>query len=134
MEYTDLKELQDVFFFGLIEPEVNQLRLSFCKSKASDIAEPLMDGEKSSPIIQVDFHSYIAYSIRNEFFTSWDDYEEFDGKTFRIYKKSRYLDFISNGIFASKDFPKPYKHYGICCIDHVVDIISTSEPVVREII
>lgn len=93
-----------------------------------------MDGEKSSPIIQVDFHSYIAYSIRNEFFTSWDDYEEFDGKTFRIYKKSRYLDFISNGIFASKDFPKPYKHYGICCIDHVVDIISTSEPVVREII
>ena len=123
MEYTDLKELQDVFFFGLIEPEVNQLRLSFCNSKASDIAQPLMDGEKRSPIIQVDFHSYIAYSIRNEFFTSWDDYEEFDGNTFRIYKKSRYLD-----------FPKPYKHYGICCIDHVVDIISTSEPVVREII
>lgn len=132
MEYTDLKELQDVFFFGLIEPEVNQLRLSFCKSKASDITEPLMINEKSSPIIQVDFHSYIAYSIRNEFFTSGDDYEEFDGKTFRIYKKSRYLDFISNGIFASEDFPKPYKHYGICCIDHVVDIISTSEPIVRE--
>lgn len=134
MEYTDLKKMQDVLFFGLIEPEVNQLRLSFCKSKTSDIAEPLMDGEKSSPIIQVDFHSYIAYSIKNEFFTSGDDYEEFDGKTFRIYKKSRYLDFISNGIFASKDFPKPYKHYGICCIDHVVDIISTSEPVVRGII
>lgn len=33
MEYTDLKELQDVFFFGLIEPEVNQLRLSFVKAK-----------------------------------------------------------------------------------------------------
>lgn len=134
MEYTDLKELQNVLFIGLIEPEVNQLRLSFCKSKVSDIAEPFMDGEKSSPIIQVDFHSYIAYSIKNEFFTSGDDYEEFDGKTFRIYKKSRYLDFISNGIFASKDFPKPYKHYGICCIDNVVDIISTSEPIVREII
>lgn len=134
MEYTDLKELQNVLFIGLIEPEVNQLRLSFCKSKVSDIAEPFMDGEKSSPIIQVDFYSYIAYSIRNEFFTSGDEYEGFDGKTFRIYKKSRYLDFISNGIFTSKDFPKPYKHYGICCIDHVVDIISTSKPVVREII
>lgn len=133
MEYTDLKELQDVFFFGLIEPEVNQLSLSFCKSKVSDRPEPLMVGEKSSSLIQVNFNSYIAYSIRNEFFTSWDDYEEFGGKTFRIYKKSRYLDFISNGIFASKDFARPYKHYGICCIDHVVDIISTSEPVVREV-
>lgn len=47
MNYTDLKELQDVFFFGLIEPEVNQLRLSFCKSKASDITEPLMVDEKA---------------------------------------------------------------------------------------
>lgn len=145
LKYNDLMELKDVFFFGLTEPEVNVLRLYFSRSKINDTPEPLIVGEKefgdsysinidkNSPIIQIDFHTYIAYSIRNESFTSWDDYEEFEGKIFRIYKKSRYLDFISVGTFATEDFPGSFKHYGISCLDHIVDIVSISEPVVTEV-
>ncbi|SDO23189.1 hypothetical protein SAMN04487897_11060 [Paenibacillus sp. yr247] len=144
MEYKDLKELKDVFFFGHTEPEVNSLRLYFSKSKTGE-AEPLIIGEKNfgdsypinvdknSPVIQIDFETYVAYSIRNESFTTWDDYEEFEGKIFRIYKKSRYLDFITVGTFASEDFPGPFKHYGISCFDHIVDVVSVSEPVINEI-
>jgi hypothetical protein len=145
LEYKELMELKDVFFFGLKEPEVNSLRLYFSRSKIGDTLEPLIIGEISlgdsypinadekSPIVQIDFHTYIAYSIRNESYTSWDEYEEFEGKIFRIYKKSRYLDFISVGTFAKEDFPGPFKHYGICCFDHIVDIVSISEPVVSEV-
>jgi hypothetical protein len=145
LEYKDLMELKDVFFFGLKEPEVNELKLYFSKSKISDTPERLIIGEKdfgdsysintdnNSPIIQIHFQSYIAYSVRNESFTVWDDYEEFEGKIFRIYKKSRYLDFVSVGTFATEEFPGPFKHYGISCLDHIVDIVTISEPFVTEV-
>ncbi|CAH1214738.1 hypothetical protein PAECIP111893_03841 [Paenibacillus plantiphilus] len=138
-------ELKDIFFFGLKEPEVNSLSMYFSKSEEGD-PEFLIIGEKffgdsypinvdeNSPLIQIDFQTYVAYSIRNESFTSWDDYEEFEGKIFRIYKKSRYLDFISVGTFASEDFPGTFQHYGICCLDHIIDVVSVSKPVVSEII
>ncbi|WP_239617925.1 hypothetical protein [Cohnella mopanensis] len=144
MEYKDLMEQKDIFFFGLKEPEVNSLTMYFSKSEKGD-PEPLIIGEKNfgdsypikvdenSPLIQIDFQTYVAYSIRNESYTSWDDYEEFEGKIFRIYKKSRYLDFISVGTFASEDFPGPFMHYGISCLDHIIDIVSVSKPVVSEI-
>jgi hypothetical protein len=144
-----LIELMEVFFLGLKEPEVNSLRLYFRRSKIGDTPEPLIIGEKNlgdsypvyadenSPIVQIDFQTYIAYSIRNESYTSWDNYDVFEekiGKIFGIYKKSRYLDFISVGTFATVDFPGPFKHYGICCLDHIIDIVSISEPVVSEIV
>ncbi|GAB6989876.1 hypothetical protein [Paenibacillus pini] len=137
--------LKDVFFFGLSEPEVNELKLYFSRSKISDTPERLNVGEKdfgdmysinadkNSTIIQIEFQSYIAYSVRNESFTTWDDYEEFEGKIFRIYKKSRYLDFVSVGTFATEDFPGSFRHYGISCLDHIVDIVTISEPVVTEV-
>lgn len=88
----------------------------------------------NAPIIQLDFESYIGYSVINESFTSWDDYERFEGKkTFRIYSKSRFLDYISNATFASVEYPGPYLHYGIVCLDHIVNVVTISEPKVREI-
>ncbi|MGN7471980.1 hypothetical protein [Brevibacillus sp. SAFN-007a] len=41
--------------------------------------------DEQLPIIQIDFETYISYSITNESFTAWDDYEEFEGDAFRIY-------------------------------------------------
>lgn len=145
MKYEELMELRDIFFIGHTEPSVNSLRLFFSRSKTSDVPEPLLIGDKNfgdsytinidenSPVIQIDFNSYIGYSILNESFTAWDDYQEFTGKIFRIYSKSRYLDFISNGTFASEEFPGPFKHYGVSCLDHIVDVVSVSEPIVKEV-
>ncbi|HEX7057198.1 MAG TPA: hypothetical protein VF260_08400 [Bacilli bacterium] len=123
MKYEDLMDLkEDIFFASHMEPSVNTLRLFVRRGKTSDIAEPLLIGNRNlgesysitiddnSPVIQIDFESYIGYSILNESFTVWDDYEEFKGKNFRVYTKSRYLDFISNGTIASEDHPGPFKH------------------------
>ena len=142
MKYEDLMEHKDIFFLGLAEPEVNSIRLFFGRSITSVIPEPLVIGEKElgdsyaitldeeAPIIQVDFKSYIGYSVLNESFTVWDEYEDFKGRIFRIYNRSRYLDFISNGTIASDEHPGPFKHYGIVCVDHIVDIVSTQESVI----
>ncbi|MBB6691047.1 hypothetical protein H7B90_06480 [Cohnella xylanilytica] len=145
MRYEDLMDITDIFFLGLTEPSVNSLRLFFSRSKAGNTPEPLMVGGRNlgdsysinidadSPVIQIDFEHYIDYSIRNESFTVWDDYEIFTGKIFRVYTKSRYLDYIGTGTIASDDYPGPFKHYGMSCLDHIVDVISTDEPIIREV-
>ncbi|TCZ79376.1 hypothetical protein E0485_05810 [Paenibacillus albiflavus] len=145
MKYEDLMDIKNIFFLGLNEPDCNSLSLFFSRSKVCDIPEPLFIGDKSvgdsysvdidekSPIIQIDFESYIGYSVLNESFTSWDDYQVFSGKSFRVYSKSRYQDFISVGTFASEDYPGPFKHYGIVCYHHIIDVVASQDPFVKEV-
>ncbi|WP_425464337.1 hypothetical protein [Paenibacillus anaericanus] len=136
---------KDIYLEQIYEPEENSLRLLFSRSRTSETPETITIGEieikdiysldvdETVPLIQMDFEGYIGYSIRNESYTSWDDYEEFEGKIFRIYSKSRYLDFIKVGTFASEDYPGSFKHYGISCLNHVVDVASVSEPIIKEV-
>ncbi|AUG57486.1 hypothetical protein [Acetivibrio saccincola] len=145
MDYRKLMDLVYVELVGLTEPEANSLRLYFKKCKISGKSEnliinkhiienlyPIIEDEKM-PVIQMDFDSYIAYSVTNESFTSWDDYEEFEGKAFRIYKRSRYLDFIKVHTFACDDYPGHFEHYGIVCLDHIVNVVSVEKPVINEV-
>ncbi|NRT80545.1 hypothetical protein [Clostridium beijerinckii] len=145
MNYLDLMNLENIYLNNLNEPQENFLRLTFIKSKTNVISQSINIGNKviknvnsinydyTNPLIQIDFESYIGYSILNESFTSMDNYEEFEGKSFRICRRSRYLDFIKVGTFASKDYPGTFKHYGIVCLNHIIDIVSVSEPVIKEI-
>ena len=68
--------------------------------------------------------------MRNESFTVMDEYEVYKGNAFRIYSRSRYIDFIELSTIASNDYPGPFKHYGIIALNHIVDIISTDAPTV----
>ncbi|MGG4554652.1 hypothetical protein [Paenibacillus humicus] len=119
--------------------------LFFRRSITSSTPEPILIGDNNIgdgyavtidekfPVIQIDFNSYVGYSVLNESFTVWDDYEEFEGRAFRIYSKSRYLDFIGAGTIASEEYPGPFKHYGVSCLNHIVNIVSTEKPVVMEV-
>jgi hypothetical protein len=145
MKCSDLMDLENIYLDSISEPLDNYLRLTFNKSNVSKVPETInvggfeirdsysIDIDYTLPIIQLDFECYIAYSVRNESYTALDDYEKFKGKIFRIYDKSRYLDFIKVGTFATDDYPGPFKHYGIICLNHIVDIVSTSEPIITEI-
>jgi hypothetical protein len=138
-------DLKNIFMVGIKEPYDNELKLLFSKSLTSETPETIALGnielkdvysiniDSESPLIQLKFERYIAYSIRNESFTAWDDYEEFEGRIFRIYRKSRYLDYIQLSTIASEDYPGPYKHYGIACLNHIIDVVSTEEPLINEI-
>jgi hypothetical protein len=73
------------------------------------------------------FKNYDAYSVRNESFTVWDDEEEFTGNLFRIFSKSKFLDYVAASTVAVEDVLGAYKHYEIVCLNHIIDVASSRE-------
>lgn len=43
---------------------------------------------------QLDFPSYVSYSVTFEDYTSLDESERYKGNAFRLYSKSNYFDFL----------------------------------------
>lgn len=87
----------------------------------------------SAPKYEIIFASYIAYAVRNESYVSQDKEEAWIGNSFRVYSKSRFLDFVQRGTFASSEYPGPFAHYSLVCQDHVIDIATTRQPEVNRI-
>lgn len=145
MDMIELDQIKDISFSGMKETDVNSLRLYINRCKTSEEAEDIVIGERvikdsfrvmlddTLPTIQIEFETYIGYSIRNESYTVWDSEEVFEGKLFRIYSKSKYLDFIKASTIATEDYPGPFVHYELVCLDHIIDIVSVSKPIVKEV-
>ncbi|NJM54274.1 MAG: hypothetical protein HC846_13370 [Blastocatellia bacterium] len=83
------------------------------------------------------FKNYIAYSVRNEMFTNWDDDEKFEGILFRQYSKSKFLDYVESSTSTeSAKFmmnAESYFHIGICCLNHIIDVACLEESVIEEV-
>ena len=65
----------------------------------------------------------------------WDNYEIQKGKYFIIFEKSRLLDYLPQ--IVEKEIveaynPNGWKHYGIYCQNHIVDVIASEEPKIRK--
>ncbi len=145
MKFSDLMHLKNIYLDKIYEPRDNHLRLTINRSKTSENKETIavggieiknthsIDIDYSLPLIQLDFEWYIGYSILNESYTVSDEYEEFEGESFRVYSKSRYLNFIKLGSIASEEYPGPFHHYEIACLNHIIDIVSTEEPIIKEV-
>ncbi|HEY9432255.1 MAG TPA: hypothetical protein VI260_12405 [Blastocatellia bacterium] len=140
-----INQHQYLYLTEICEPEDNVLKLMVAEAKVSGPREniviegveikdtaPIVVAEDSS-VYEVIFDQYIAYSVRNESYTHLDKEEEFEGRLACIYTKSRFLDYVSVSTFASDDFPGPFKHYGFNCLNHIVDIVSTSPPKIVEL-
>lgn len=98
--------------------------------KILDGARPLLHGS-GCRIFELTWASYIAYSVRNESFVSADKSEVFTGRLLVEYSKSKYLDFVEAATFADATFPGPFKHYGIHCLNHIVDVVSLVPPEIQ---
>ena len=99
-------------------------------------ARPILPNQNQ--IYKILFENYILYQTRNESYTSWDNYEIRKGKYFIRFEKSRLLDFLpvltdcqrlANGEY----YPGKWKHYGIYCQNHIIDVISCHEPEIKKI-
>ena len=76
--------------------------------------------------------SYIAYSMRNESYTTVDESEQIDsGRLIRLYSESKFLDYVKKGTIAWEDYPGPHNHVQLVCLNHVIDVVSTSTPEIR---
>lgn len=87
--------------------------------------------QPESRTFEVVWPSYIAYSVTNESYTGGSEGELFEGRQFVLYSKSHYLDFVQKATFATSEYPGPFKHWGIFCADHIVDVVSVDEPVIN---
>jgi len=88
---------------------------------------------KNSKVYEVLFEDYITYSVINESYVSGSENEEYTGNLARVYTKSNFLDYVRKATFATQEFPGPFKHYGFCCGDHIVDVASVEAPNIRKI-
>ena len=82
------------------------------------------------------FENYILYQMRNESYTSWDEYEVRKGRYLIVFERSRLLDYYEDAIFDfdSEETRKTQrKHYGIYTENHILDIISNEPPKIRRI-
>lgn len=80
---------------------------------------------------EVFFDSYIGYSVIDESYAAPSEGEVFVGRIYCVYEKSAYLDYLLNASCAGEEYPGHFKHYGFNCLNHVIDIASTEEPVIN---
>jgi hypothetical protein len=136
---AQINECRYLCLSQLAEPEENCLHLVI---EEASVGAPIagegpvaqaapIEHRKGDRVFELFWPSYVGYSVRNESFTVRDQAEQFEGTVFRLYSKSRYLDFIAQATIASDDYPGPFKHWGIICLNHIIDIVAAHDPIVQ---
>ncbi|MHC4509433.1 MAG: hypothetical protein ACYTAO_10830 [Planctomycetota bacterium] len=135
-----------LYLVDISEPE--PLTLSIVVAEAKIIGPPhdieIDDGEVLDNAREIEstqdcrlyrllFDSYIVYTVLNECYDLADKSAQYSGKLVRTYSKSWYLDYTDKHTLACDVHPGPYKHYGVVCLDHIIDITSCSEPSIEVI-
>ena len=139
-----------LYLQAVSEPEENSLRVVLHEAKvggpptAEQLAEEalpavreLLAGSKAivhgpgCQVFELVWPSYIGYSVENESYASPEPKESVgEGRLIVIYTQSVYLRYLSKASFASADYPGPFKHWALCCLNHIVNVASTEEPVI----
>jgi hypothetical protein len=88
---------------------------------------------EGSRLFEIIWDFYVAYSVRNESYATRDESEKFSGRSALIYSKSHFLDYVSRATFACNDHPGPLQHIGLVSECHIVDVVSTEPPRVRQL-
>lgn len=87
-----------------------------------------------SPLFEVLWEIYIAYSVRNESYVGADAPEEVSvGSHMRLYSRSSFLEYVSHATFACPEYPGPLQHVRLNCECHIIDVVSTALPSIRRI-
>jgi hypothetical protein len=128
------------------EPEENTLRVVVEEAKADGPPENIevlpgkvirgtvaIESDPGCQLFELVWPSYVAYGVRNESFTSWDDSEVFVGRHFRVYSKSHFRDYVARGTFATDEYPGPLEHWCVVCLNHLVDVGGCAEPQLRRV-
>jgi len=135
---------QYLYLVGISEPDVNVLRIVIDEARASEEQTRTLEvGDVKlsdlRPIVSDDacqryeivFGSYVAYSVRNESYVVMDQVEVFTGRSFNVYSESHFLNYVRAATIASSEYPGAFVHYGMNCLDHIIDVISIDEPIIN---
>lgn len=137
---VQMDSCQYLYLSEISEPRDNCLRLLIEEATAltgevdTEIAGPAItricpiESTESSRLFEMIWDDYIAYSVQNESYASTDEGEVFTGKRIRVYSKSNFLAFVKQSTFATDEYPGPYQHVQVVCLNHIVDVAATKPP------
>jgi len=142
--FQEIDSCEYLFLREIAEPHENKLRLMIEEAETGELSSIKLPGLgisegrpiRSTPrskLFEVYWDFYVAYSVRNESFVSRDESEVFSGKSFRVYSKSRFLDYVQSATFACEQHPGPLTHVGVVCQNHIIDVVSTQPPAIRNL-
>lgn len=94
--------------------------------------------EEDSRLFEIVWPSYLVYQVLDESYADSDDYDEYQGRRFVRYSKSRYLDFVKSTPLiqferAEFDCNGALAHWGLHFLNHTINVISNDEPQIREL-
>ncbi|MEK8028839.1 hypothetical protein [Pseudaquabacterium rugosum] len=139
-----------LYLHSISEPEEGGVRLVIHEARTGEQvnaevldSEPLAEVKKilaqSSAIVHspgckvftLTWAKYIGYCVENESFALPEpDSSEYEGRLLRVYTKSVYLNYLARSSFATPDYPGPFRHYCVLCLDHIVNVASTQAPTI----
>ena len=88
---------------------------------------------EESRTFEIVWGNYVSYSVTNESYSTRNEDEEFTGKFARLYAKSHFMEFISRATLATKEYPGPMHHIDLVCECHIINVVSTKFPQVKQI-
>ena len=137
-----------LYMHTISEPEENTLRIVIHEATMGGRLSPDQFAEEESPVMrdllassnvivhgpgckvfELTWPSYIGYSVENESYNVPEPKESIgQGRLLVEYTKSVYLGYLAAMTFADSDFPGPFKHWAIYCLNHTVNVASTEVP------
>ena len=135
--WNDFNNLACAFLTSVSEPQAQTLILTVEEEPASylddDTEGVIKQANKDTSLnlelqtIHIQFEPYIAYSIRAESGARNTTDEQFTGTLARLYTKSHFLDYVRA---TSLDSNAQAYHFGLLCIEHVIDVITPNQPTI----
>ena len=142
-----------LYLGAITEPEVNRLRVVLLEAvRGATLSAERLAAETDETIrsilagshaiehlkgckkFELLWDSYIGYSVVNESYSNGEPPESGGkGRLFEEYERSNYLEYLSKASFATADYPGPFRHWAIYCLDHTIDVVSHVEPIAREL-
>ncbi len=135
MNYQDLLETDCALYLDqLKEHDGNSVQMRVLLTRllgqvGDKLREVVVD--EKQPAVQLVFDDYVCYFVTNESFARADPTEASVGASFRRCRASLLLEYVKKTTCACDAFPGAYLHYRIVCVDHIVDVVSTSEPIIE---
>lgn len=102
-------------------------------NKFYETAQPIASDQECR-LFEIIYTYPISYTVFNETYGKYPELPEiFTGNLFRKFSSSYLLEMIRKTTYISDDHPGPLppQHHSIVCLNHVIDVITTSEPEMR---
>lgn len=149
--FDEINNLKYIFLVNLTDDNDCDLHIQICGSsvrpstmednqdsinKFPEVKDIIQDSDviemDTSTIYDINFKNYLSYSSRYEMFANYDDMADVEkGILFRIYKNSKFLEYLKVATIMLDDFP--YKHYQLICEWQIIDIVSYEPPTISKI-